>query len=254
MNEDTGTPETQEYPQYSALKAFGYSVIPGILIAVAFAILTTVVRNLGYPPLLAFLLAALFIGLPVELGIMLYLGKKENNRFTLDGIVLYREAIPLWQYIVIMAVVLVITFGIITLLLPVEAAVADRLFGWLPAWMFMDDPDQYAGYNQSALVVIFALAVIVRGIAIPVVEELYFRGFLLPRISRFKVWAPVIGGLFFALYHVWQPMAFITVFFTGVILGALVQWKRNVYLSAILHTLANTFNAGMALMLVLGGS
>jgi hypothetical protein len=102
-------------------------------------------------------------------------------------------------------------------------------------------------------VVIFTLAVLLRGIAIPIVEELYFRGFLLPRLSRFKWWAPVIGGLFFAIYHVWQPMAFITIFVTGVILGIIVQWKRNVYLGIIMHMLANTFSAVMALMLVLGG-
>jgi membrane protease YdiL (CAAX protease family) len=120
--------------------------------------------------------------------------------------------------------------------------------------MFLDDPDLYAGYNQSSLVVIFVLALIVRGFAIPIVEELYFRGFLLPRLSRFNFWAPVIGGLFFAIYHVWQPMAFLTVFVTGIILGAIVQWKHNVYLSIILHVFANTLSAGMALMLVLGNA
>jgi AcrR family transcriptional regulator len=38
-----------------------------------------------------------------------------------------------------------------------------------------------------------------------VVEELYFRGYLLPRISRFGGWAPVINCCLFALYHFWQP-------------------------------------------------
>jgi membrane protease YdiL (CAAX protease family) len=147
-----------------------------------------------------------------------------------------------------------VAFGVISILLPVESTLAGRLFASLPDWLFLDNPDQYAAYNRSVLLVTFGLALFVRGIAIPIVEELYFRGFLLPRLSRFKIWAPVIGGFFFALYHVWQPMAFITVFVTGVILGALVQWKRNVYLSIILHILANTLSAAMALMLVFGGA
>jgi membrane protease YdiL (CAAX protease family) len=137
--------------------------------------------------------------------------------------------------------------------MPVETAHFRILFAGLPEWMFMDAAEQYSAYDQSALVVIFTMAVLLRGIAIPIVEELYFRGFLLPRLSRFKWWAPVIGGLFFAIYHVWQPMVFITIFVTGVILGIIVQWKRNVYLGIIMHMLANTFSAVMALMLVLGG-
>jgi membrane protease YdiL (CAAX protease family) len=252
--ENTSTPEKQGYPQYSLLRVFGLSVIPGILVALVFAVLTPVVSSFDYPPILAFLLAVLLIGLPFELGTMLYLGKKENNRYSLQGIVLYRESIPAWQYLVIIPIAFVVTFAALSLLLPVESSFAGRLFAFLPDWVFMDDAGQYASYNQTSLMVIFILAVFVRGIAIPIVEELYFRGFLLPRISRFKVWAPVIGGLFFAVYHIWQPMAFLTVFVTGIILGAIVQWKRNVYLSIALHMLANTISAVMALMLVLGGS
>lgn len=249
---NSSTNENNDYPQYTLLQTFGLSVIPGILIAAVFTILTPVVRNLGYPPLFAFLLAFIFAGIPFELGVLLYLGHKRNERFSLNGIVLYRDAIPLWQYFVIIPVALVLAFGVITLLLPVESSIARSLFTWLPEWLFMEDPDQYAAYNRSVLLVTFGLALFVRGIAIPIVEELYFRGFLLPRLSRFKIWAPVIGGFFFALYHVWQPMAFITVFVTGVILGALVQWKRNVYLSIIGHMLSNSFSAVMALMLVVG--
>ena len=254
MTGNTSAPPKTGYPQFSVLKSFSLSIIPGILITVVFVLLTPLIRYLGYPPLLAFLLAFLLFGLPFELGVMLYLGKKKNKKISLEGIVLYREAIPLWQYFVIIPVVFIITFGVISLLLPVDDVIAERLFAWLPDWMVMDDPDQYVDYNQSALVVIFALAVIVRGFAIPIVEELYFRGFLLPRLSRFSFWAPLIGGLFFAFYHVWQPMAFVTVFVTGIILGALVQWKKSVYLGIILHVLANTISAVMALMLVLSGS
>lgn len=253
MSSNTQVSGKYDYPQYSLLKVFGLSVIPGIVITVVFMLLAPIVRNLGYPAMLAFLFAVLLAGIPIELGYMLYLGKKENNRISLNGIVLFRERIPLWQYFVIIPVAFIVTYGLIMILMPVETALFGNLFTGLPDWMFMDAADQYSAYDQSTLVVIFTLAVLLRGIAIPIVEELYFRGFLLPRLSRFKWWAPVIGGLFFAIYHVWQPMAFITIFVTGVILGIIVQWKRNVYLGIIMHMLANTFSAVMALMLVLGG-
>jgi len=38
------------------------------------------------------------------------------------------------------------------------------------------------------------LGLAVNGFVAPITEELYLRGYLLPRISRFKVWAPLING------------------------------------------------------------
>jgi len=39
----------------------------------------------------------------------------------------------------------------------------------------------------------------------PLVEELYFRGYLLPRLHRFGIWAPLINISLFAAYHLWKP-------------------------------------------------
>ena len=74
---------------------------------------------------------------------------------------------------------------------------------------------------------------------LPWVEELYFRGYLLPRISRYGVGAPLIGGLLFGLYHSWQPFGFVTVFLLGAALGYVVWWKRDLRLSISLHVFAN---------------
>ena len=37
------------------------------------------------------------------------------------------------------------------------------------------------------------------------VEELYFRGYLLPRISRLGAWAPLVNTVLFSLYHLFTP-------------------------------------------------
>ena len=61
----------------------------------------------------------------------------------------------------------------------------------------------------------------------PWVEELYFRGYLLPRISRYGAWAPLLGGLFFALYHGWQWYGFVTVLLLGTALGSVKRWSNG---------------------------
>jgi membrane protease YdiL (CAAX protease family) len=46
---------------------------------------------------------------------------------------------------------------------------------------------------------------VVNAVAGPVVEEVYFRGYLLPRISRFGAWAPLINTVLFSVYHFFTP-------------------------------------------------
>ena len=40
---------------------------------------------------------------------------------------------------------------------------------------------------------------------VPTLEELYFRGMLLPRMERYGRLAPVLSALLFSLYHFWSP-------------------------------------------------
>jgi membrane protease YdiL (CAAX protease family) len=80
---------------------------------------------------------------------------------------------------------------------------------------------------------------VITGVVLPWVEELYFRGYLLPRISRYKMWAPLLGGLFFGLYHVWQLYGFVTIFVLGAALGYVVWRKKDLRLSISLHLVAN---------------
>ena len=76
-------------------------------------------------------------------------------------------------------------------------------------------------------------------IAAPIVEELYFRGYLLPRIDRFGAWAPLLNLVLFALFHLW------TIWLTPVRVVALlpmvylVWFKRSLYIGIIVHLLLN---------------
>jgi hypothetical protein len=75
----------------------GLHLIPGALITAFFFLTAPTVMRAGYPPLLAILLAILFILIPFELGYLLYQGKKQNGRISLQGIVLFRDRLPVWQ-------------------------------------------------------------------------------------------------------------------------------------------------------------
>jgi membrane protease YdiL (CAAX protease family) len=71
-------------------------------------------------------------------------------------------------------------------------------------------------------------------------EELWFRGYILPRQERaFAGRAWLANGLMFTLNHVWQPWNLLLIL-PGALLGAfVVQRRRNTWILIIAHGLAN---------------
>ena len=237
------------FPQHSLPKSFMLHIMPGALVTITFVLLKPISDSMGYPPLLAFLLAILLIDIPVLLGIMLFEGKKQNGKLSLKGVVLYCKKIPWGTFGLIFIGAFVGVYLLIMLVTPVNVFLTESLFSGLPKWMFLEEQSQYLAYAKNVLVITFAFQLVLTGIVLPWIEELYFRGYLLPRISRYEGWAPVIGGLFFGLYHCWQLFGFLTVFVLGTALSYIVMWKQDIRLSIGLHVFANTF-ARLAFLMV----
>ncbi len=86
---------------------------------------------------------------------------------------------------------------------PLDAFFIENVFFWLPEELFL--AEDFARYTAAALVITWVLGFVVNGIAGPMVEEAYFRGYLLPRISRFGVWAPLLNTVLFSIYHFFTP-------------------------------------------------
>ncbi|MBI9093986.1 MAG: CPBP family intramembrane metalloprotease [Sphaerochaeta sp.] len=97
-------------------------------------------------------------------------------------------------------------------------------------------------YPQNILLITCIAFVALNVIIGPIIEELFFRGYLTSRISRFGKWAPVIVTVLFSLYHLWLP--FNNVFRIVIFLpAAYVTWKeRNIYISIVFHCLCNLFS------------
>ena len=152
---------------------------------------------------------------------------------------------PWWQYIVFALPLLAWTGLIMTIVAPpVDQVIIDTLFSWVPKWFFLfGSVDDLAQYSQSALLVTAILNLILNGIAGPVVEELYFRGYLMPRLSRFRGWAPLINVLLFSLYHFFTPWQNPVRIIALLPMVFLVWRKKNIYLGIWVHFAGNMFGA-----------
>ena len=101
--------ETQSHTLWQTL---GLHLIPGALITAFYFLVAPPFLRAGYPAQMALLLAILFVLIPFELGYLFYLGLKRNGRLSLQGIVLYREPLPLWQYLLFVPLLLVWSFAV----------------------------------------------------------------------------------------------------------------------------------------------
>lgn len=188
MNQD-------QIKKHSTAQSIILHLLPGILVGTFYFLALQPVTKLGYPSIFALILALAFVLVPVELGFLLYQGKKKTGRFTLQGVISYRNPIPWWQYFVWVSVIFVIVGTIMTLLEPVNSFLQKNLFFWMPDINSGLD----GNYSKAILIVTFSMFLIFNVFLGPMTEELYFRGYLLPRMKG--KFATLFHSFLFAAYH-----------------------------------------------------
>jgi membrane protease YdiL (CAAX protease family) len=225
--------------QHTLVVSIALHLVPGALGTLFYVLIAPIAMRLGFPPLLAIYTASVAI-ITFELGYLLAQGKQHTGRLSLRDIVLYKAPLPVWQYAVLVPLVLAWAILASGLLAPIDTFVAHTLFAWLPDWYLFTDVPHYARfYSHSVLIITLVVGLVLNGIAGPLVEELYFRGYLLPRLARFGRWAPVINVVLFSLYHFWSPWQFVSRVLVVLPWAYIGWWKRNIVLGMISHCLLN---------------
>jgi len=235
--------------QHTLAQSIVLHLLPGILIAVVFFSSAPLAQQWQLPPFMAQCFADLVVLVPGVLGLLFYQGYRTNGRFSLDGVVLYRERLPWWQFVGLVPLILVAAGGLTVLLAPLGTGIFTRFFAWLPA-TFLMNTDLHA-YSRSTLISSYLVYFLMIVLIAPMLEELYFRGYLLPRLARYGIWAPAITSVLFALYHVWTPWLAIGRMLSVLPLVMVVQWKRNIYLGMAAHILANSVDALVGVAFIL---
>lgn len=226
-------------PRFALAQTLFFHFVPGVAITLGFVALAWLATPFGWPPSLALLVTWLIIGLPVLIGLLFYQGRQLNGTLSLNGVLLYRQPLPWQQYAWLVPVLLVWAALASSLLFPVGESIRRNLLGAWPKWLNLStlaqNPSQYPPSMLWTIVILSA----VMNIAVPITEELYFRSFLLPRLPASPRWAPLWSAILFSLYHFWLPWDVIGRIITLLPVVYAVQWKRNVYVSILVHCLLN---------------
>lgn len=224
--------DQDQIEKHSTAKSIVLHLFPGVMVGCFYFLALNPVAKMGYPSFFALLLAFAIILVPLELGFLLFQGKKKSGRFTLQGIISYQKSIPWWQYFVWVTIIFLIVGTLMTLFKPVDSFLHNALFFWMPDM----DLGLDGHYSKTILIVTYSMVLLINVFLAPMVEELYFRGYLLPRMKG--KYAIFFHSFLFAAIHVFTPWMIIarTVGFLPIIIGTT---KKNIYLGMIVHMLCN---------------
>ena len=212
------------------------------------SILTIVYITIGslkqtIPSLLLFYIWATLILFPIEIGVVLNASKKEYGRYSLKSAFTNYNKMSWWE-IFLYAALLFAFAGIMTITVAslenkLFAPISNKLTQSLPAYFDWKNIDYFKQYSKDTLLFTCVSYFILNVIVGPIVEELFFRGYLTSKIRRYGNLAPLIITILFSFYHFWIPLNNlfrISTFFPA----ALIAWRMtNIYISIVFHCLCN---------------
>lgn len=234
----TPSPNQDQIKQHSLLKPVVLHFLPAVIWIIFYIPLARIASEKGFPTMLVMLITGVFTLFSFQMGYLYYQGKKKNGRLSLQGVVLYREKMPWWQYFLFVVpivawITLVFAFG-----MDFVGFFRTKVFFWIPDWYYLNMGS--VEQNTAAVEIVMAvLSLLVFGIIGPISEELYFRGYLLPRLAKLGKWAPLLNVVLFNLYHFWQLHLAVISIIALLPWIYIVWWKRNVYLSISVHCFIN---------------
>jgi len=227
-----------------------YHLLPGFLMTLAFVIFGAFFYKNNYPSILGFYTASILILFPIEIGLPVFLERRNDKPVKLKDIYLFRDQRPVWQIALLVIgtllwAALVFLIGSSALVDPIR----ESLFSWVPEWYDLGyylSADQV--YSKPGMIFTWVLGIVLGAFVGPIIEEFYFRSYLLPRMSTLRGWAPFLGTVLMSLYHFWSPWLFFVRVIAMLPMVYAVWWKRNVYIGIWSHCLLNLI--GDSLMVI----
>lgn len=247
--------------QHNVFTSILLHLIPGGII-LAFIFLfssSSVTKLLGIDeklgPIVGYIASIMFGLIPFQLLTLLWTGKKETGRFTIKGVLGYTKRSSLKLYLVFIPLLIIYFIILFILVAPlIQPWIIKTFFSWWPEQynfqLILQEPSGLSGYN--GILVLVLMYILFSCLSGPFVEELYFRGYLLPRMKGYAgKWAPLLNTLLFSFYHFfspWENLVRIAALFPMVYL---VWKKEDIRFSILTHVIINTIGGLIMLITVL---
>lgn len=244
-------PTASPFRKLGWFQAIALHLAPAVITFVSALLLAPLMARLGLPESFALSLAFIFFLTPIELGLLLRAAHHVTGKWSLralPSVLAYRRPMGRW------AILIPVLFGfallVAALLGNVSDAIGTQLIGVYPRWM-LPVYDPTTTFPASVLVPTLLITLLIDGMINPVVEELYFRAYLLPRIPLGIRFAVPASAALFSLQHYWQPYNWPLIFILELVLTILIVRSRSIQLGIVMHVLGNSFGTLIVLIGVL---
>jgi membrane protease YdiL (CAAX protease family) len=229
-------------------------LFPGLLITAAYYSLANSLTQRNIPAYVALMLTILLCLIPVLLGIMWLSRHQSRFKHLLAPEKSYRYSGTLLEHTLLPFALCLLFMALAWITSPLTSLLKTHLASWVPA--HAGNESLLEGMRSCPLYmrrIAIWMGILFSGIAAPVVEEIYFRGFLLPRMDYLGIKAPLINALLFAIYHFFAPWN-VPVIFLGFIPIAYTVWvRKNVRIGIIAHVLINLWGVVQVVTATRGG-
>lgn len=245
-------PEGSDQTRISTPLLVALHLVPGLVFAGFFFLLSWMFIRCGLTAYLALLVTIPVCLVPIEIGAILLWSTRSTGETSLSTATGYRQRGTVVDYVVL-PILLFVCWGLLSVAVaPVSLYLETHLSGWLPAWATQEAlTNGLVSSSPTQRSITLGMAVLLSGFLAPVVEELYFRGFLLPRMAGWGWMAPVLNSLLFAVYHFYFPGNVPGIFVAFVPISCVVMVRKNWRIGLVVHSLFNLWGVFSMARLVL---
>ncbi|WNS42304.1 CPBP family intramembrane glutamic endopeptidase [Paenibacillus sp. MMS20-IR301] len=232
----------------SIWKLVALHLFPGIVLSIVYIFLLNSESLTEYPKVVTLGIAGFFSILPIELGYLLYVAKKETGKFNIFKVMGLKSKMKVKEYAVYTLLLLSVAGILMKALQPFSNYILNTVFHWLPNdYNYVQDMSLF---SKNFILIAIAVSFFFLTLILPITEELYFRGFLLARMKWMGKYSVLVNLLLFAVYHFWSPWLIVARIVAFLPLFYLVYKKDSLKLGIAVHCLANFTDVAALVMLL----
>lgn len=225
-------------------KLFLVTLVPSAIFTILYFALGMVWQ--GIPSIALFFILSTLTLFVFELAVVLTANKREYGRIGLQIVFSKCKKMPWWK-IFLYGFVLFTIAGIMSVTVGaledwIFATPSKCLYAILPEYFNWSNFEFVKQYPKSIVVFTAILYFIMNVLICPIIEEIYFRGYLTEKMKRYGIAAPILVSVAFSFYHWWLPFNNIFRICTFAIAFIVAYKKENIYISMAFHCFCNLFS------------
>ncbi|WP_297429457.1 CPBP family intramembrane glutamic endopeptidase [Clostridium sp.] len=224
----------------STRKLIFLHLFPGIALCIMYIFFSKVGILAGYPQIVILGFSSIFSTIPIELGYLFYVAKKEEGTFNIFKILGLKGKLKV-KIFIFYSLSLFIVGGILLIaLMPLSNYLLKTVFCWIPSWFNI--VQDMSLFSKNYIIIAILVDFFIITLTVPIIEELYFRGFLLARMKWMGKYSVLFNVILFSAYHFFSPWTIITKIATMLPLYYFVYKKDSLKLGILVHCLGNSID------------